>query len=228
MSDQIPKINPAKYGLSKTEDGYRVDAKSLLASVGGIQGVIETTLPGFLYVLSYAIFKNLYLSIGLVVSSVVLLTIRHILKKRPLSQLLGSLIGVGLAVFMTLRPGGEAKDYYVQGLVTNAIYGSVLLLSVLVRFPVIGLLVGFLTNQGISWRKDKRKLRFFDFVTLLWVGLFSIRLLVEVPLFLAGDVVTLGFVKVVLGLPFYLTMIWISWLLLRKVVSSPQDGILDK
>jgi hypothetical protein len=103
----------------------------------------------------------------------------------------------------------------------------VLLLSVIVRFPLIGLLMGFLTNQGLSWRKDRRKVRFFDLVTLLWVGLFATRLIVEVPLYLAGDVVTLGFVKIVLGLPFYLTMIWVSWLLLRGVVKAELDGNLD-
>jgi hypothetical protein len=53
-------------------------------------------------------------------------------------------------------------------------------------------------------------------------------LAIEVPLYLVNDVVTLGFAKLVLGLPFYLTMIWVSWLLLRKVVSAADDGILDK
>jgi hypothetical protein len=69
---------------------------------------------------------------------------------------------------------------------------------------------------------------FFDLVTLLWVGLFATRLAVELTLYFMGDIVTLGFIKLVLGLPFYLTMIWVSWLLLRKVVSPSQDGILDK
>jgi uncharacterized membrane protein len=72
-----------------------------------------------------------------------------------------------------------------------------------------------------------KKLRYFDLVTLLWVGLFGVRLAVELPLYFAGEVVTLGFVKLVLGLPFYLTMIWVSWLLLRRVVRVELDGNLD-
>jgi hypothetical protein len=86
---------------------------------------------------------------------------------------------------------------------------------------------GLLTNQGLKWRKDRRKARYFDLVTLLWVGLFATRLAVELPLYLANDVVTLGFVKIVLGLPFYLTMIWVSWLLLRGVIRAELDGNLD-
>ncbi|MEY4417916.1 MAG: hypothetical protein RIQ88_354, partial [Actinomycetota bacterium] len=44
-----------KYGLKKTEDGYSVDFQSLMASIGGFQGLIEASLPGFLYVLTFAL-----------------------------------------------------------------------------------------------------------------------------------------------------------------------------
>ena len=219
----------SKYGVQQTADGYSVDGKSLLQSVGGVQGIVETSLPGFVYVLVYAITRNLVYSIAAVSVAVGILTIRHLIKKRPFAQLIGSFVGIGLAIYLTLRDGGKAEDYYLPGFLTNASYGSVLLLSVIVRWPLIGLLVGFLTGQGTSWRKDRRKVRFFDLVTLLWVGLFATRLAIEVPLYLVGDVVTLGFVKLVLGLPFYLTMLWVSWLLLRNVVFHPgRDGNLDK
>ena len=227
MSEEKKSSQAAKYGLRKTDDGYQLDAKSLLGSVGGVQGLVETTLPGFLYVLSFTITRDVVIAASVVGVAVLALTIRHFVLKRPWTQLVGSLVGVGLAIWLTLRPGGQAGDFYLKDFWINAAYGSVLLLSVIVRFPLIGVLMGFLTNQGLSWRKDRRKVRFFDLVTLLWVGLFATRLIVEVPLYLAGDVVTLGFVKIVLGLPFYLTMIWISWLLLRGVVKAELDGNLD-
>ena len=227
MTEDKKSSQAAKYGLRKTDDGYQLDAKSLLASVGGVQGLVETTLPGFLYVLTFTITRDAVIAASVVGFAVLALTIRHFVLKRPWTQLVGSLVGVGLAIWLTLRPGGQAGDFYLKDFWINAAYGSVLLLSVIVRFPLIGLLMGFLTNQGISWRKDRRKVRFFDLVTLLWVGLFATRLIVEVPLYLAGDVVTLGFVKIVLGLPFYLTMIWVSWLLLRGVVKAELDGNLD-
>jgi len=227
VSEEKKSSQAAKYGLRKTDDGYQLDAKSLLGSVGGVQGLVETTLPGFLYVLSFTITRDVVIAASVVGVAVLALTIRHFVLKRPWTQLVGSLVGVGLAIWLTLRPGGQAGDFYLKDFWINAAYGSVLLLSVIVRFPLIGVLMGFLTNQGLSWRKDRRKVRFFDLVTLLWVGLFATRLIVEVPLYLAGDVVTLGFVKIVLGLPFYLTMIWISWLLLRGVVKAELDGNLD-
>jgi len=218
----------ARYGLKKTETGYQIDAKSLLSSVGGVQGLIETTLPGFLYVLSYSIFRNLTISIALVVGAVIALSVRHFLKKRPVTQLLGSLVAIGIAIALTLRPGGQAQDFYLKDFWINGAYGSALLFSILIRFPLVGVLVGILTNQGLNWRKEPRKVRYFDLVTLLWVGLFATRLAVELPLYFSGNVVILGFVKIVLGLPFYLTMIWVSWLLLRGVIRAELDGNLVK
>jgi len=218
----------ARYGLKKTETGYQIDAKSLLSSVGGVQGLIETTLPGFLYVLSYSIFRNLTISIALVVGAVIALSVRHFLKKRPVTQLLGSLVAIGIAIALTLRPGGQAQDFYLKDFWINGAYGTALLFSILIRFPLVGVLVGFLTNQGLNWRKEPRKVRYFDLVTLLWVGLFATRLAVELPLYFSGNVVILGFVKIVLGLPFYLTMIWVSWLLLRGVIRAELDGNLVK
>lgn len=218
----------AKYGIKSTEDGYQIDGKSLLKSIGGMQGIVEAALPSFVYVFVFAVTKNLVMALWSVTGVVVLLSIRHIWLKRPILQLVGSFAGLGLAIWLTKGGGGEAKDYFIQGLVTNVAYGSVFLLSVIVRWPIIGVLVGFLTGQGTSWRSDRRKVRFFDLVTLLWVGLFATRLAFEIPLYLVGDVVLLGFVKLVLGVPFYLTMIWVSWLLLRGVILPSQDGNLDK
>ena len=228
MANEKPKINSEKYGVKKTDDGYKVDAKSLIASVGGVQGFIEATVPGLVYVLSFAIWQDLTISIVSVSIAMVALIIRHFLAKRPASALLGPVLGIALAIYLAQRPEGQPRDFYLTGFVTNAAYGGALLLSVLVRFPLIGVLVGFMTDQGLRWRKERRKVRFFNLVTWLWVAFFASRLLVQVPMYLANDVVSLGFTRIVMGTPYFLMMIWISWLLLRKVVSAKQDGILDK
>lgn len=228
MAEQKPKIDSEKYGVKKTDDGYKVDAKSLIASVGGVQGFIEATIPGLVYVLTFAIWQDLTISIVSVSIAMVALIIRHFLAKRPASALIGPIVAIALAIYLARRPEGQPRDFYLTGFLTNAGYGAGLLLSVLVRFPLIGVLVGFMTDQGLRWRKERRKVRFFNLVTWLWVAFFASRLVVQVPMYLANDVVSLGFTRIVMGTPYFLMMIWISWLLLRKVVSAEQDGILDR
>jgi hypothetical protein len=228
MSEDKPKINSEKYGVKKTDDGYKVDAKSLIASVGGVQGFIEATIPGLVYVLTFAIWQDLTISIVSVSIAMVALIIRHFLAKRPASALIGPIVAIALAIYLARRTEGQPREFYLTGFWNNAGYGAGLLLSVLVRFPLIGVLVGFMTDQGLKWRKERRKVRFFNLVTWLWVAFFASRLIVQVPMYLANDVVSLGFTRIVMGTPYFLLMIWISWLLLRKVVSAEQDGILDK
>ena len=106
----------SKYGVKQTADGYSVDGKSLLQSVGGIQGIVETSLPGFVYVLVYAMTRNLVYSISAVAAAVLILTIRHLVKKRPFLQLIGSFVGIGLAIYLTLR---EVMDTQRHQLDTN-------------------------------------------------------------------------------------------------------------
>ena len=224
MSKEKPSIE--RYGVKQSAEGYKVDAKSLLASVGGVRGLIETSIPGFLYVLSFGITRSVPIAMTVVVAATAILAIRHFILKRPWDQLIGPIVGVILAYFLTRD--GQAENYYVPGFFTNAGYAAGLLFSVLIRFPAIGLLVGPLTGEGLSWRKDKRKLKFFDVVTLMWVGFFALRLAIQLPLYFAGEVVILGFVKIVMGTPFFLVMIWLSWLMLRRVISPALDGNLDK
>ena len=94
---------------------------------------------------------------------------------------------------------------------------SALLASIAVRWPLIGIVVGFLTNEGFEWRANKSKRRVLYLVTWLWAGLFALRLLVEVPLYLARQAEWLGATKLLLGVPLYAILLWLTWLLVRAV-----------
>ena len=63
---------------------------------------------------------------------------------------------------------------------------------------------------------------------MLWFAFFTLRLAIQLPLYFAQEVVILGFVKLVMGTPLFLVMIWLSWLLLRRVITPAIDGNLDK
>jgi hypothetical protein len=125
---------------------------------------------------------------------------------------------VGFAAWLALREGGEAVDYFVPGFITNAVYGSVLLISILVRWPIIGVLVEVLRGNATSWRKDRKILTIYSLVTAMWVGFFSLRLAVQVPLFLAGSAELLATARVVMGPPLYALVILVTWLILRATV----------
>jgi hypothetical protein len=127
---------------------------------------------------------------------------------------------------------GKAEDNFVPGLIINVVSVLVLLTSIAVRWPLIGVIVGLLTNELTEWREDRLKRRVLTVATWLWVGLFSARLLVQAPLYFAGQTEALAATKLLMGVPLYAAMLWVTWLLVRAAYGriaaasapSPSDG----
>ena len=187
------------------------------AAMGGWRGVIESVLPGLAFVVVYVISSgNLLVTAAIAVGLALVFTVIRLVQRSPLTAALGGLVATGAAAGLAVITGrGEVN--YLLGFITNAVYGSALLISALVGWSIIGLAVGFLMNEGIGWRADRRKRRVFFWLTIAWAGLFFARLAVQLPLYYAQDVATLGTVKLVMGLPLFAPMIAVTWLAVRAV-----------
>lgn len=196
--------------------GDRVTGRSLLAAIGGLRGLAEAVLPGVTFLVLYTLTASLPLSLGLSVGMAAVFTLLRLLKRSPAAQAFGGLLAVGASAALALLTN-RPEDNFLLGLITNAVYGGVLLVSVLVGWPLIGLAVGFLMGDGILWRKDRRKFTALSLLTLVWVGLFAVRLLVQLPLYLAGNLELLGSLKLLMGLPLYVPVLVVSWLVVRAL-----------
>jgi len=139
--------------------------------------------------------------------------------KKPVTQAIAGALGIGLSAFLTLRDGGHPADYFVQGFFTNIAYGAALAISMLVRWPLIGFLVGLLRSEPLEWRQNKKILRRADLATGLFVALFGARLAIQLPLYFANQIEALGIARVAMGVPLYALCIWLSWLLLRSSIA---------
>ncbi|GGI47189.1 hypothetical protein GCM10010932_18770 [Agromyces flavus] len=156
-------------------------------------------------------------SVGL---AVVFTIVRFITRSQP-TQAIAGLIGVGASAALSLWTG-RAEDNYVLGFYTNAAYATALLVSLLVRWPLVGLVVGFLMGDGTEWRRRKRTYRAMQFLTLVWLGMFVARLLVQVPFYFAGNVEALGATRLLMGVPLYALLLVFSWLVVRAVYPAKQ------
>ena len=219
MTDEKFKDSAAKkLGVNSVDGKLSLDSKSLLEGMGGKLGIAETIIPSLLFGISFALTGQAIVSVSLAASaSAVFIVYRLITRKSPSSALIGA-VAVGFAAWLALREGGEAVDYFVPGFVTNAVYGSVLLISILIRWPIIGVLVEVLRGNATSWRKDRKKVTMYSLVTAMWVGFFSLRLAVQVPLYLAGSAELLATARVAMGPPLYALVILVTWLILRATV----------
>lgn len=74
---------------------------------------------------------------------------------------------------------------------------------------------GFADIVDLSWREVPDELRRYTLATWLWLAAFLLRLAVQVPLFLGGSVAWLGTARLVMGLPMWALVLWVTWLLVR-------------
>lgn len=209
-----------KLGIHEKDGVATLDRESLLASVGGWLGVIQSSMPAALFVLVYALSKNTVAAVVLSLGIASAFVVMQLVTRKPVTQAIAGALGIALSAYLTLRDGGHPADYFIQGFFTNAAYGAVLAISILVRWPVIGFLVGLFRSEPVAWRKDKKLLRRADLATGLFLALFSLRLAVQLPLYFANQIEALGIARVAMGVPLYALCIWLSWLLLRSSIST--------
>ena len=208
----------ARLGIRIDGDRTVFDAKSLLGSLGGWTGIIESAVPPTAFLIIFSLTQNTPWAVGVAGGLALISIVKQLVQRKPVTQAIAGAILTALSAWLALRAPGGAKDYYIPGFITNASYGAVLLVSILVRFPLIGMLIGLFKGWGLGWRKQRALMTRFDLVTGLWVGLFSLRLAVELPLFFAGNVQALGVAKLILGTPVYALCIWFTWLSTRSVI----------
>ncbi|QDC26615.1 DUF3159 domain-containing protein [Georgenia yuyongxinii] len=190
----------------------------LKEAVGGPRGLVEAVAPGLVFVVVYiatgALVPPLVASLAVAVLAMVL----RLVQRTPLTQAAGGLAGVVIGVVWAWR-SGEAEDYFALGLWTNAAYAAGLVVSLLARWPIVGVVVSLLKGEDFSWRTDPAlagRRRRYVLATWLWIAMFLVRLAVQVPLYLDSSVAWLGTARIVMGVPLWGLTLWATWVLVRR------------
>ncbi|MBM7388326.1 hypothetical protein JOE37_001320 [Clavibacter michiganensis] len=206
-------------GLGRAARGETMTAATLLAAMGGIRGVLEAIVPGLLFLVAFTITRDIVLSVAVPVVVAVVAVVARLVQRSAVAPAVGGLVGIVISALLALR-SGEGRDFYALGLWTNGAYFAVLLVSVVVGWPLVGVAVGFLMGDGTAWRQDRRKARALRLLTLVWVGFFALRLAVQLPLYLSDSIDALGVARLVMGTPLYGVLLVLSWLFVRAVYAK--------
>jgi hypothetical protein len=135
-------------------------------------------------------------------------------RQTPIYALAG-VIGVAISAYIAHRTG-KAENFFLLGFLLNIAYAGAFLVSMAVRWPLIGVLVSALSKGDYSWRKDPVLLKAYNRATAVWAILFLLRLVVQLPLYFADALVALGAARIGMGVPLFVVGVWFSWLLLRN------------
>ena len=212
-------------GLGKVKPGETPSAGALLAAIGGARGLIESILPGLGFLVTYTITQNVLASVLAPLAVAATFIVIRVVRREPVTTAVAGALGIGISAALALFTG-NANDNFVPGFVINVGVVLVMVISLAARRPFVGLIVGLLLGDD-DWYKDKAKLRVAAIATILWACLSGLRLAVQLPLYLAEATSALAATKLVMGVPLYAGLLWVTWLLVRTAWCArelPADG----
>lgn len=190
----------------------------LAKAFGGVRGTVESAVPTIVFTVMWIVTSALKTSLIAGVSTALVLLLVRLLQRSSPQFVLNSLVGIGVGAFFASRTG-EAKDVFLPGILYNAAYAVAMLLSIVVRWPVVGFLIGSVTGDPTSWRKDPAVVRLCSRLTWLLMVPCVVRVAVQLPVYLTGGngaVAELGILKIVMGWPLQVAgLAAMAWLLAR-------------
>ena len=192
---------------------------SVQALIGGPRGLAESILPMTVFSIVWAFTHDVPRSVLAALVPAVVLTVWRLVAREPLTQALSGVLGIALGAGIALYTG-RAQDFFLPGILKNVGFGAIYAISALVRWPLVGVLLGFMLGEDLHWRRVRPRMRVYQQVTWLWAGVFALRAAVQVWLYAAGQATALGFVNVLLGLPLFGLAVGLTWLLVRRVPAA--------
>jgi hypothetical protein len=173
---------------------------TLLEQMGGVSGLVYSSVPVLLFVAVYLPSHSLAAAIWSSVGSAVAILIWRIIRKEPVQPAISGLFGVAIAAFIAYRTG-SARGYFLFGIWSSLAYGGAFLVSIVVRWPLAGVVWSTLNGTGMEWRADRIARRYYDVATVVWVLVFGLRFAVQEWLFTANQVGWLAFARLAQGWP---------------------------
>ena len=200
--------------------GHNDDKDKVISALGGKRGLIDSGLPALVFLIVFNISgKAVNTSIYSAVALSIILTAVRLVKRETIQHAFSGLVGVAICALFSKR-SGNAADFYLPGLYINIGYGLLYAIANLVRWPILGVMLGPILGENFMWRKDPARLAAYIKAGWLWVGMFSIRLVVQYPLYKSGNINALGTARLVMGYPLFTATAWATWQVLKKTPTT--------
>jgi Protein of unknown function (DUF3159) len=212
----------------------------LSRALGGRRGMLEAAVPTLAFTVLFLVTKDLRIAVSVSVGAVLVLLVLRLVHRSTVQFVLNSLVGIGIGAFFawrSARGGGnvdeQALAYFLPGLIYNGGYAALMVLSNLVRWPVVGFMVGSVAGDPTEWHRDPQVVRLCRNLTWMLATPCLARLVVQLPIYLAGKaaedagpmVAALAVSKIAMGWPLQvLALAGMAWLLARNGTPVAQDA----
>ncbi|RKT17903.1 uncharacterized protein DUF3159 [Streptomyces sp. 1114.5] len=202
-------------------------ADTVLKAFGGVRGMIDMTLPGLVFIVTYNLTHQVSTSAWAALGLSGLFVVARLARRETIQHAFSGVFGVALGAWIAMK-SGKAEDFYLPGLLWNVGYCIALATSALVRWPMIGVMLGPITGEMFTWRKENPgRLAAYTRATWAWVVIMGLKPLILFPLYFTHNVNLLGWLKIALGIPPLLLAMYVTWQILLKA-PPPIKAQLDE
>lgn len=201
------------------------EPESLADLLGGRRAALDATVPAIGFVAGWlAGGRSIWIGAGVAVLGALAVSLWRLRRGgRPRAVLVG-LLGVCVAALIAVRTG-RAEDFFLLQIVSNAASALAWVVSIVIRWPLLGLVVGAVLGQKVRWRRDPALLRAYARGSWVWVLQYVVRLAVFLPLYATGQVVALGVARVALTWPLVAACLAVSWWVIRRSLPDGHPGL---
>lgn len=194
-------------------------------ALGGPRGMLEGALPFVAFTLAWVFGQDLLRAIIAAVAVAVVLAVVRLVQRQPIRYVLQAVVPTVVAVVVAARTG-RAEDAFVPGILYNAALAALAIITIAVRRPLFGFIIGAALGDALSWAGDKGLVRMMTKLTAVMAASYTIRVVVQLPLYLADQVLLLGIAKVALGWPLLIAALAVIGLLLSRGRTPIEDSPL--
>jgi hypothetical protein len=200
--------------------------ESLAQILGGRRGALDASMPPVGFVAGWlAAGQSIAWGAGAAIVVAVALGIFRFARGGKIRALVVSLAAVVAAALIALHTG-RAQDFFLLQLMSNVASALLWAASIVVRWPLLGVVVGLVLGQKTRWRRDPVLLKAYSRASWVWVfGQYVLRVVVYGLLWWAGQVVVLGVARTVLSWPLVAATVAVSGWVLYKSLPPEHPGL---
>ncbi|GAA0961584.1 DUF3159 domain-containing protein [Virgisporangium aurantiacum] len=198
-------------------------SEQLADQLGGWRGLIESSIPVTVFVIANIV-VDLRPAIIVAVASGLLIAVFRLFRRQSVRHAVNGLFGIFVGAFIAWR-SGDARDFYLPGIIISAGYAVALMMSAVFRWPLVGWIWSVVLDGGKTrWREDPVLLRVFGWLTVLWAAVYMAKVGIQYGLYLADKESALGIARLVLGWPPYALLLAITVWSVRRVTRHQESG----
>jgi Protein of unknown function (DUF3159) len=195
------------------EPGKQHKANAVLEQMGGISGLIYSSLPVVAFVPMSTLF-GLLPAIGAALGVAAVILAWRLIRHESAQPAISGFIGVGISALIAYMVG-ESKGYFLLGIWMSLFWAVVFTVSILIRRPVVGYIWGWVNSHDRDWRGLRRAVVAFDLATFVWVLVFTSRFVVQQHLYDANQTGWLGVARIAMGWPLTAVAALVTYLAIR-------------